>query len=98
MNDKITLTLNAGEAILVHEALTKASGAAYQSWNRAIQTDAPDDEQAIAKLTAVILNRACTRLADALYPPCRYALQEDCERPVVADGLCAVHQPRVYAA
>jgi len=46
----------------------------------------------IADMTAHILARVATRLADALYPDlCRWLDDEPCERPTASQGLCSVH-------
>lgn len=77
MNDRITLDMNAGEAILALAAIHEREAAAYAAWRKLMATEAPADEQAAALAAGQILSRLSARLSAALYPECSWL--EECE-------------------
>lgn len=87
MGNKIILELEVHEALLI---LDPIQDRALTSRRQAAEFSGA--EQEIADVSAKILTRVLTRLTDLLYPDqCRWMDEEECDRPIEADGLCSVH-------
>jgi hypothetical protein len=97
--DRITLDMTPLEAILVEPLLSRAAADAFATWRRLLTTNAPEDEQEIAKQSAAILSRVHAGLSRSLYPTCDWP--EECEATVVGkvgDGnYCKRHLAQLEA-
>ena len=97
MTDRIELTMNPGEAILVQGALSRAAADAMTTWRRLLVTGAPEDEQEAAKVAAQILARVDARLVEILYPACEW-FRDECDRPRArGQRYCSWHIMRINA-
>ena len=77
MTDKITLTLNAGEAMFALDAITKAATEAHRVRRFLIATNAGTDERAIVDLSAEVLDRLELRIRNLMFPACDW--MHECE-------------------
>ena len=83
-------------AVLVQGVMSKAAAQSLAAWRDLMRTNAPEDEQEAAKLTAQILSRVDARLTNVLYPPCGW--WQECERAVaIGERYCRYHAEQMAA-
>lgn len=96
--EPITLTLNAGEAMLVLDAINTRAVRAWENVRKAVPAS---DEREISETTAVLLDRVARRLDGAIFTVCRWTDGPDCTAPIAGyiddRPFCMVHLARQRA-
>ncbi len=94
MDGKITLEMNAAEAMFALDAITTKATDAHRIRRFLMATNAGTDERAIADLSAEVLDRIELRLRNMLFPACEWQTM-DCDRmgsvDVGAHHYCQLH-------
>jgi hypothetical protein len=92
--DRVTLDMNAGEALFALDAVTRAGTEAHKTRRFLLVTHAPSDEQAIADMSAAAFDRLELRLRNLLFPEprCQYMDNADCDHsPIEGSRYCRLH-------